>query len=216
MYVVVGLIASALSVMLHDRRWGPLVPAAMCVPAAQLAGLGFVAVKHWRVSFGVGGGYAGQSEDLVRLAWVIAVAGVIAWISAVAQLVTWRVFPVHAPGGDVLLLGGTGLLVVLALPFGIGEGVPEMRDLTSLGAFALIYSVPIGVSVASAAWLSERVRSTVIGSCAAAAALSAIRLIPDLSHSRGRPALVGTAVLLVALAAVTHRRVGSGAASYFA
>src|SRR5689334_7137664 len=59
LYVVLGVVATMVSVLLHDESWAAVVPTAVLVPAAQIAGLGLVAVKHWKPSFGMGGGYAG-------------------------------------------------------------------------------------------------------------------------------------------------------------
>src|SRR5690242_8600368 len=87
LYVVVGVVASVVSMLLRNRA-RLVVPAALVVMAAQLAGLGLVAVKHWEPSFGMGGGYAGQLPELVDLAWVVGVAGCVAAVAAIAQLVS--------------------------------------------------------------------------------------------------------------------------------
>ena len=200
LYVVVGVVSSIVSILLRDESWTPVVPTVLVVMAAQVAGLGLVAVKHWKPSFGMGGGYAGQPDELVRLAWVVGVAGTIAAVSAIVQLAFLRVFPIRASVRRALLFGGAGALVLLVLPYGIAEGDPGLQDQTSFGAFVLIYSGPIGVTVAATAWLLGRLRATAIASCAVAATLSALDLMTDLSHLHGRPALVGTAVLLAAFA----------------
>jgi hypothetical protein len=196
LYVVVGVGASIVSVLYPQRSWAPVVPTVLIVLAAQIAGLGLVAVKHWEPSFGMGGGYAGSPENLVRLAWVIAIAGTVAGASAIAQLVLLKVFPVRSPGRTMLLLGGIGALVLLLLPLGIAAGDPGLRDVTSLGAFVLLYSGPIGVTVIATAWLSERLRTAALASSTVAAALSALGEMPDLSHLHGRPALAATAAIL--------------------
>ena len=201
LYVVVGAVASIVSILLRNESRAVLVvPTALVVMGAQLAGLGLVAVKHWEPSFGMGGGYAGQLHELVGLAWVIGVAGTVATLAAVAQLVAAGAFPIRASVPGALLFGGVGLLILLTLPIGISEGDAELQDLTSFGAFVLIYSGPIGATVAATAWLVRSLRFTAIASCAAAAAISALDLITDLSYLRGRPALLGTAVLLAAFA----------------
>jgi hypothetical protein len=200
LYVVVGVVASLVSILLRNESRALLVPTFLVVMAGQLAGLGLMAVKHWEPSFGMGGGYAGQLPELVDLAWIIGVAGTVATLAATAQLVAARAFPIRASVRDALLFGGVGLLILLTLPIGISEGDAELQDLTSFGAFVLIYSGPIGATVAATAWLVRRLRFTAIASCAVAAAISALDLITDLSYLRGRPALIGTAVLLAAFA----------------
>lgn len=199
-YVVVGAMASIVTLVPRQPPGGPVVPVVLLVMAAQLAGLGLVAVKHWQPSFGMGGGYAGKPEELARLAWIVGLAGLLAAASALIQLVVRRVFPVRGSWWVTLVVGGVGGLVLLVLPYAIGEGDPSLRDLTSLGAFVLLYSGPIGGGVVVAAWLPGRLRPLAIGSCAMAAWLSSLGLITDLSYQKGRPALVGTALLLGCLA----------------
>lgn len=201
LYVVVGVVVSLVSITLRDDSRALMVPAFLLVMEAQLTGLGLVSVKHWKPSFGMRGGYAGEPENLVRLACVVAVAAGFATLAAIGQLVSERAFPIRATARDGLLFGGTGALILLMLPLGIGEGVPELLDLTSLGAFLLIYSAPIGLTVLGAAWLARRLRLTAIASCAVAAAFSATHLITDLSYLHGRPALGATSFALAALAA---------------
>jgi hypothetical protein len=197
-YVVVGVILSGVCAALEDDQ--PMLPAVLVVLAGQLAGLGFVAVKHWEPSFGMGGGFAGRPDQLAQLAWVVGAAGIVAALVGVGQLVAAGAFPIPAVRRDALLLGGTGMLVVLVLPFAIGEGTSELLDVTSLGAFVLLYSAPIGGCVIGAAWLRGRLRGAVLGSCAAAAACSGLGLITDLNLLHGRPALLGLAALLAVLA----------------
>jgi hypothetical protein len=199
LYVLVGVVASGVSI-LRGRARALMMPTLSVVMAAQLAGLGLVAVKHWNPSFGMGGGYAGEPDELVKLAWIIGIAGTIATVAAIAQLVGAEAFPVRTSVRDAIPFVGVGTLIVLLLPFGIAEGDSELQDLTSIGAFVLIYSAPIGLTVAGAAWVLRSLRVTAIASCAVAAGLSALDLVTDLSFLHGRPALLATAVLLVALA----------------
>jgi hypothetical protein len=178
-----------------------VLPALVVVLAGQVAGLGFVAVKHWRPSFGMGGGgYAGELHELVQLAWVVALAGTVAVVAAIVQLASLRAFPIRTSARSALLFAGVGLLVLLALPYGIAGSDPELQDAKSLGAFVLIYSGPIGLTVVGTGWLVERLRGPAIAASAVAAAVSALDLITDLSFGRGGPALAGTAVVLAAFA----------------
>ncbi|MEQ6901758.1 hypothetical protein [Nocardioides sp. YIM 152588] len=204
-YAVAGVAGAAALLLAPDRRWAPAVTAALVVPAAQLAGYGLVAVKHWKPAIGIGGNYAGKPDELAALAAVVAVAAAVATACALAQLVSWRAFTARPDPATALLLGCAGALVVVALPVGIAEGAPDLLDATSLGAFALAYSAPIGLWVAGAGWLRAPLRATAIGSCAAAAGLSALMIRPELSHHHGRPALLATALLLAALAALAAR-----------
>jgi len=73
------------SVLYRQRSWAPVIPTVLIVGAAQIAGLGLVAVKHQEPPFGMGGGYAGNPENLARLACVIVIAGTVAGASAIAS-----------------------------------------------------------------------------------------------------------------------------------
>lgn len=202
LYVFVGVVASLVSMLIRDGSRSQMAPTFLVVMAAQVTGLGLVAVKHWKPSFGMAGGnYTGDPGDLVTFAWVVGVAGGIATLAAIGQLVSGRAFPIRTTARAGFLFGGIGTLILLILPFGIAEGVPALWDLTSLGAFVLIYSAPIGLTVAGAAWLSQRLRLAATASCAMAAACSALGLITDLSYLHGRPALVATSLALTAFAA---------------
>lgn len=204
-YVVLGVLASSVAHRAgDDSRPARMLPTASVVVGAQLAGLGLVAVKHWKPSFGMGGGYAGQPDHLVWLAWLVAAGGAAVVLAAVAQLLLSGTFPVPAFARDARY-AVLGAVIVLVLPFGIAEGDPGLLDATSLGAFVLIYSGPIGVTVAGAAWLAERHRVAALGSCAAAATLSAAAPMLDLTHLHGGAALVTTAVVLAVVTAAGLR-----------
>lgn len=94
------------------------------------------------------------------------------------------------------MLGGTGAAILLLLPFGVALGDPDAHDLTSLGAFALIYSAPLGVTVGASALLVGRLSAVATASCAVAAACSALGFMIDLNGENSRPALVVVAAVL--------------------
>lgn len=216
-YVALGVIASIVSLTFPNVTRSPdppatvvpatVVPATMVVLAAQLAGLGIVAAKHWKPAFGMGGGYVGDPDQLARLAWIVGLAGLVAAAAAVGQLVCLGVFrwrradrgprdPVRLSSTEGLVLGGTGAAILLLLPFGVALGDPDAHDLTSLGAFALIYSAPLGVTVGASALLVGRLSAVATASCAVAAACSALGFMIDLNGENSRPALVVVAAVL--------------------
>ena len=205
LYALGGAAAALVCLRRPNATSAPAVQVALMVAAGQLAGLGFVAAKHWRPAFGMGGGYAGAIDDLEKLAVVIGLAGTIAAVAAIAQLVASQSFPQRPSLRDALIFAGAGVLLLVGLPFGIAEGDSGLLDPTSLGAFVLIYSGPLGVGIAGAGWLAPRLRAAAIGSCAAAAAVSASDLMTDLTHLQGRPALLVTAVVLAVAAVVVSR-----------
>ena len=86
LYAGIGAVASIMSILLSDHVRARIVPTAVGIMAAQVAGLGFVAVKHWQPSFGMGGGYAGRPDELVQLAWAVGVAGTITAVTSVLQI----------------------------------------------------------------------------------------------------------------------------------
>ena len=46
LYVVVGVVSSIVSILLRDESCTPVLPTVLVVMAAQVAGLGLVAVEH--------------------------------------------------------------------------------------------------------------------------------------------------------------------------
>ena len=156
--VLLGVAGVALAVAARWSRsawWGP-VAAVGAVMASQLAGTGAVATKHWGTYFG----YTGLSEHLFALK---VLAGLTAGLSAVAtvvvarRLAAWGCLPAPVgPAARWTALVAAGVLLV-ALPVWIGSGSPDDHDVTSLLAYALIYSLPWAAAVVATAWATRPV-----------------------------------------------------------
>ena len=142
---------------------GPEVAGVAGVASLQLAGTGLVAVKHWRPYMGMAGTYE-HLAVLQLLAGLLALAGFVAVVVCLAVLVGARAFPV--PARPLVLWPSVvaGGVFLVAVPVLVGRGDPETTDVSSLGAFALLYGVPWGLSVAATAWM---VRHTAVAVLAA-------------------------------------------------
>jgi hypothetical protein len=153
----------------------PVAAAVALVVAAQFAGAGIVAQHHWRGAAGPGCGYWTN----LHLIKTIAILGAVA--AGVAVLTLLRVLAVsrrtQAEGistvGRVSVAVGAFVAVSLPLLLAIGDG--DGHDLTSLGAFALAWSLPWGGALALTAWL-PRAAAVATG---LTVAVSAVSSYPD-------------------------------------
>ncbi len=175
---------------LRDRL-ADVAAGAGLVAAAQLAGTGVVAFKHWRPYVGMSG-HGDRLTELKVLAVVLACAGLAASLAFFLWLVAARSLPVAVPGVARVTCAVAGLVVVVGLPVGIAAGRPELMDLTSLGAFALIYSLPWGLAAMLSGWLA---RPAATGALAAVLVSMGLALrgpqMASLVFSNPTPAFVG-------------------------
>lgn len=132
--------------------------AAALAPAAQMAGSGIVAYKHWHPAAGISGCGAWTNMRLIEtVALGAAIAAALAAVTCIRLLRTtgWLVrdqaaattYRVRAASVAV------GVLIAVALPLLMALGDPSAQDITSLGAYALIWSLPWGGVLALTAWL---------------------------------------------------------------
>jgi hypothetical protein len=144
------------------------------VAALQLAGMGAVAFKHWEPFHGMSGG--GDHVWLLRLlAVVLAGVALVSVVACVRLLVAAGAFPVRSSSAVVRWTAVVvGVAVVLAVPPLVGAGAAETMDVSSLGAYALLYGIPWGASVVATGWLARdaavAVLLAVLGSTALVAA----------------------------------------------
>lgn len=206
----------ACAVLLLGRSLPVVVAGATAVTAvssAQLAGLGVVAFKHLEPAFGMGGVYAGSLDALRRLAVVIGIAGVLGALSAVASLIAQRQFRSSVSSTARAMHLVAGVLVILLLPVTISQGDSDMLDATSLGAVALIYSLPWGVAILAGGWSSRAVGLTALVACALSAAISALaRSMAYLIHPDPTVvfAVVGLAMAALAVARLAQSEATTG------
>lgn len=137
------------------RAWVRLAALAVGpVVAAQLAGTGVWAAKHWEPFYGITGGGGVSLTLLQGLAVLLVAGGVAAGVTCMAQLAREGYLRRPSSGRGWLLVA-LGFVVGLALPWVIAAGEPQYTDFTSIGAFALIYAIPWGGALIVAAWLAR-------------------------------------------------------------
>ncbi len=167
------------------------------VVALQLTGLGVVAVKHWEPLTGMAGG--GEGLVFLRsLAALLAAAGLTATSICLRELVRSGVVDVTGwtwAEGVVALIG---VVVAVSLPWVIAGGDPQLTDFTSLGAFALLYSLPWGLGLVLASRLAPVAAVACCGAVAASVVLQLVAVpMAGLVLETDHGAFVGA--LLVAL-----------------
>jgi hypothetical protein len=176
------------------------------VLAAQVGALGVWAQKHWLPAFGFGGGYAGDVDELEQLAWIVAGAGILASLAAVGQLLVQHDWPRPVASVTRWRRAGSGVAVLVGLPILLAGADPDLADLTSVVAMALIYGIPWGVSLAGAGWLSRHGALGVLAGCFISATLSAVAPSNQITGDEARAALAGVAVLFGVLLVVELRQ----------
>lgn len=186
-----GLVASTVALLSRTASRARCASGVAGVVAAELSGLGIVASQHWQPSFGMGGGYAGDVRELERLALSIGVTGALVALVSLGQVLLLRSEPasVSRRARRTATLVGAGMVVVVPPAIGIGAG--EDRDLTSLVAYALIYSAPWGLAVIVTGWLDRLTATAVLVTCSTCALLVAVGpQMTDLVVGEARPALL--------------------------
>jgi hypothetical protein len=150
--------------------------AVAAVLGAQVAGIGVVAVRDWFDADGASGIAQRDLATVVTFAAAVAVAGTAA--TCVAAALLWREpargWAAWRPRRPALLAAGA--VVVVLLPPAVGYAAHD-ADLTSLGQYALIWSLPWGGGLAAAAWLGPRASRAATRAVAASAALTAAGIL---------------------------------------
>ena len=201
--VLVGGVAAAVASLVwrSDARVQGCALAVTAIAAAQVAGSGVVAYKHWKPATGMGGTYGGRLDTVENLALVIGLVGLVAVVISVWLLVRNGDLPRRTSSTLRFVAIGSGLVIAIALPLGLSTQ-PDMADLTSWGAVSLIYAWPWGVALIAVAWASRATGLAASATVVASAALAvAGPQMTDLVFGRPEPffaaALVLAAVVLV-------------------
>jgi hypothetical protein len=176
------------------------------VGAAQVAGMAVVAARHWHPVTGMGG----NAVNLVQLEHTAVVLAILAGAgSLVALWLLWRLqaFPVAV--GRTARVGCVvaGAAILVGMPALAGWPDPENRDVHSLLAYALMWSLTWGVAVALCGWLNAVAATAALGVVTACALLTAV-LTPmqDIVFSDGyRDGCVLVMVAVAAAASVRFR-----------
>jgi hypothetical protein len=171
--VIVGVAAGLTCIVLAGSRGpaGHAAPVVAAVAAAQLAGSGFVAYKHWKPASGMGGFALPNLTELRLLALVMGIVGVATVVAAIWVVVTNGDLPHARPVPLRILCCVAGAVVALALPVSQAAASADMRDVTSMAAIGLIYAGPWAVSVALVGWLSQSAAAAALASVALGCAL---------------------------------------------
>lgn len=204
---VVGLVLVVMAKGEASGRHARLRLAALAVGpvvAAQVAGTGVWAAKHWESFYGVTGGGGVSLTLLQGLAVLLVAGGVAAGVACMAQLAGEGYLRRPSSGRGWLLLT-LGIVVALALPWVIAAGEPQYTDFTSIGAFALIYSIPWGGGLVGAALLTREPAQAMAGAVAGTALLALVG--PNMGDVGPSHPEVGFVVAIVAAGflSVLHR-----------
>jgi hypothetical protein len=203
--VAAGMVIALASVLRRDHVAAAVGAPVTGVLAAELAGLGIVAVKHWRPAMGISGfGLAGDLRTLQRLGLLISVAGVATSAAALIRLFVGGEVSRAVPPRVRWWAVAVGAAVLVLLPVVIGRVGSGHGDATSLAAYALIYSAPWGLSIALTGWLGRVSARAVTIACAFCASLALIGpQMADLVHPQ--PFVAFSLALGAALVALTPR-----------
>ncbi len=124
----------------------------------------------------------------------------IACSACLAVLIREGAFRVPLPRPIGIFVVSVGVALVLGLPWVLGIGGAETTDLTSIGAYAILYSLPWGVTLIGTAWLGK-VPATL--TLATIALCSGLILTPSRSNVVDvRNAIAGFLVVLIAASLV--------------
>jgi hypothetical protein len=202
--VMVGVAPSS-SARFGIRR---LAPAVGLVLAAQVAGTGCWAAKHWEPFYGMSGGVAPLRQMQV-LAGVLVLCGVMAGAASLWQLAATGELRLPAGWPGAWVCTGVGLLIVAVLPWIIAAGEPDYTDFTSIGAFALIYSIPWGGALAVAGWLRRSPALAVTGAVAGTAVWALVGpSMGDVGPSNPAAGFAVAALVALVLGVLIVRRPG--------
>lgn len=168
-----GLLVAAVLLMARPPWASTRAVAAVAVLlSAQLAGISFVAVRDWFNAAGAGGIRLSSLADVVTIAAGLCVVTAIATYAGAALL--WRERVIRTPRWRPTRprLAATGIAVAVLLP-AITGAISGSMTITSLGVYALTWSLPWGGALLAAAYLDRQTASTLsiaavtCGMCAA-------------------------------------------------
>jgi hypothetical protein len=207
--LLAALAATAVTLLIVRRPHIAKVAATTgAVLAVQLVGTGIVAFKHWRPAAGMTG--IGQANlGVVRtLAAVLTVAAAAALAACLATLRHIKAVPTPTSAASRIFTAICGILIAAVVPLILGAGNPETADVTSLGAYALLYSLPWGTAVAVSGWLPRA------AAVAAASTVAVSALLATASHTMVPVANPAAGLLPAAALAATIAILTSTAASH--
>jgi len=170
--------------------------AVAAISAALVFGTAVWAVKHWVPFGGMTGLARKRAEDMADLSLILAFVALVAGLSAAGWLARSGAITTGAAPNvrSASIAAGIGTIIALPLMIGFGTGDEELTDVTSLGTFALLYSLPYGLAFIVAAFLR---RPAALGALATAAASIAYLTVVLLLESVYPIVTVGFGLLLL-------------------
>jgi len=172
--LLAGLVVAGAALLLARRAGLARVAATVgAVMAAQLLGTGVVALKHWRPASGMAGIGQANLDVVLTLARVLIIAGVVALVACLLAMRLSGAFTGGASPGARVITVAVGFVVAAGVPPVLGAGNADTTDLTSLGAYALLYSLPWGVAIGSSGWL-DRVGALAVAGAVAGSAVACL------------------------------------------
>lgn len=150
--------------------------------AGLVFGTAVWAIKHWVPHGGIAGLDPMRAEEMTDLAVMVAVAALAAAILAFWWLARSGVITRSATKKVRNASVVAGVITIVAVPpmIGIGSGNAESLDVTSLGTFALLFTLPWGLSFIIGAYL---LRPAALGALSTATASMTWWIVAALIHS---------------------------------
>ncbi|WP_433720945.1 hypothetical protein ACQP2Y_37385 [Actinoplanes sp. CA-051413] len=152
--LLLALAVAGVTVMAH-HRWARAAALLAAIVAAQLVGIGLIAIRAWFTIKGFGG--SGSLTE-THITYAAAAALVAAAATASAAALVWRE-PVDGwrslvPARPMLVAAGVAVLGLLPQ---LWNAADETGDITGLAQIAtLTYSLPWGVGLVVAGWIRGR------------------------------------------------------------
>lgn len=163
------IVVGCLLALRSDREVRAISASVGAVLSAQMTGSALYAIRRWVPIGGFGGGI--KNIGTVRLlALAMALTAILAGVACVIVLMQESCLRPSTSRSSLSVLG-CGLALVLGLPLVLGVGGGATTDLTSIGAYALMFSLPWGVGVMGAAWLPRTPALAVLVTVAVSACL---------------------------------------------
>lgn len=195
-------VALIVAVSTGARMLGAFASAGGIVVAGQLGAIGAVAFRHWKGWFGPGQPGYGHLDELKLLSLVLGtlcIGAVLLLVRALNRQHTLESTATSSLTRATLTAIGIGTAVAVPYLLAIDDSVVTTK--TYLG-FAVLFSVPWGIALIAAGWLS---RWAAAGACVTVIGSAVVATATDHVISVGSPKLAfGVAAVLGFLAALVR------------
>lgn len=155
------------------------------ISAGLVFGTAVWAVKHWAPFGGMTNIATKRTDAMADLSLMLAVAALVAgllvagWLTRSGAMTTGT-----APNTRTAsIVAGTITIIAVPLMIGIGSGDDELMDMTSLGTFALLYSLPWGLAFILAPFLMRPAALGALTTAAVSIAYITVAVLADLEYA---------------------------------